>query len=144
MYRLRSRRLPVRYVDIADGHAHPRSAEVRAHRRAGLGERLRGIGIGAGTRVAIVGPNGTRYLTLDLALGLLGAVYRSAVRHDAARPDRQYPAIEPRRGADRRIGSILEHLGPVASSLPTVVLPRAAPQKDPRLGRPGRQPRGGN
>ena len=128
MFRLRSRRLPVRYVDIVDGRAHPRSAaDVRADVLASA-RSLRGIGVGAGTRVAIVGPNGTRYLTLDLAVGLLGAVSRAAVRHDAVRRDRPDPAVEPRGRAARRIPRILEGLGPVASALPIASFCRGSPR----------------
>ena len=127
MYRLRSRRLPVRYVDIVDGHAHPRSAEgVRTDVLASA-NALRGIGIGAGTRVAIVGPNGTRYLTLELALGLLGAI---TVPLYATTPSDEIDAILRSSGAEALIvGSprILENLGPVASSLPTVSFCRGVP-----------------
>ena len=135
MYRLRSRRLPVRYVDIVDGHAHPRSAEgVRTDVLASA-NALRGIGIGAGTRVAIVGPNGTRYLTLELALGLLGAV---TVPLYATTPSDEIdadPAIEPRRGADRRIASDPREprSGRVVPA-DRVVLPRSTSSRSSRAG----------
>jgi long-chain acyl-CoA synthetase len=35
---------------------------------------LKSLGIAAGDRVAIAGTNSTRYLTLDVAIGMIGAV----------------------------------------------------------------------
>ncbi len=120
MFRLRSRRLPVTYIDFVDGQAHRRSAtDVRADVLAAA-NALRGTGVGQGTRVAIVGPNTTRYLTLDLALGLLGAV---TVPLYATTPSDEIDAILRTSGAEvLLVGSlrILEDLGPVASSLPVV------------------------
>ncbi|MGZ4152303.1 MAG: SDR family oxidoreductase [Actinomycetota bacterium] len=127
MFRLRSRKLPVRYVDIVDGQAYPRSgADVRADVLASA-STLRGMGIGAGTRVAIVGPNGTRYLTLDLALGLLGAV--SVPLYATTPPDEVDAILRSSRAEGLLVGSprILEDRGPVASSLPTASFCRGAP-----------------
>ena len=45
---------------------------------------LRAAGIGPGDRVAIVGLNSTRYLALDVAIGLVGAGLRSALLHQSA------------------------------------------------------------
>jgi long-chain acyl-CoA synthetase len=130
MFRLRSRRLPVRYVDIYDGHAHPRSAtDVRADVLASA-EALRGLGVGSGTRVAIVGPNGTRYLTLDLALGLLGAV---TVPLYATTPSEEIDGIlQASRAEALLVGTprILENLGSIASSLPIASFCRDAPPAD--------------
>ena len=51
---------------------------------------LRALGIGRGHRVALVGLNSSRYLSLDTAIGLAGAVsvplyYTSPIRRDRAR-----------------------------------------------------------
>jgi long-chain acyl-CoA synthetase len=128
MFRLRSRRLPVRYVDIVDGRAHPRSAaDVRADVLASA-RTLRGIGVRVGTRVAIVGPNGTRYLTLDLAVGLLGAV---SVPLYATMPCDEIDEILRSSHAEvLLVGSprILESLGPVASTLPIASFCRGVPR----------------
>ena len=126
MFRLRSRRLAVRYVDIFGGHAHPRSAtEVRADVLASA-EALRGIGVGSGTRVAIVGPNGTRYLTLDLALGLLGAV--TVPLYATTPPDEIDGILRASRAQVLLVGTprILEDLGPTAASLPIASFCRGA------------------
>jgi long-chain acyl-CoA synthetase len=73
--RLQSRRLPVRVHDIAqDGSSRLRSGdemvrEIRASRTA-----LQALGIRPGDRVALVGLNSSRFLSLDTAIGLSGAV----------------------------------------------------------------------
>ncbi|MHB0879212.1 MAG: SDR family oxidoreductase, partial [Anaerolineae bacterium] len=74
LFRLGSKSRPVRYFDIVDGKAVCRSAaEVRGDILAAAAA-LRRLGIGAGDRVGIVGLNSSRYLALDVAIGLVGAV----------------------------------------------------------------------
>ncbi len=74
LFRLAGRSRPVVYHDIAQGVATTRSAgDVRAEILAAVAG-LRAMGVGKGDRVAIVGPNSTRYLTLDVAIGLVGGV----------------------------------------------------------------------
>jgi long-chain acyl-CoA synthetase len=127
MFRLRSRRLPVDYLDIGDGEVTPRSAaELRAEVIAAA-QALRGLGVGAGTRVAIVGPNGTRYLTLDLALGLLGAV--GVPLYPTLPPEEIDAILRSSRAETFLVGSptILARLGPVASALQVVSFCREAP-----------------
>jgi long-chain acyl-CoA synthetase len=73
--RLQSRRLPVRVHDIAqDGSSRQRTGaemvqEIRESRAA-----LQALGIRPGDRVALVGLNSSRFLSLDAAIGLSGAV----------------------------------------------------------------------
>lgn len=73
--RLQSRRLPLRVHDIAlDGSFRPRSGlemvrEIRESRAA-----LQALGVRPGDRVALVGLNSSRFLSLDAAIGLSGAV----------------------------------------------------------------------
>src|SRR5512132_676460 len=75
LFRLASRRLPVRFVDVdAHGGRTVRSStEVRREIGAAV-VALRAMGVGAGTRVAIVGSISTRYLVVDVAIGLVGGV----------------------------------------------------------------------
>jgi long-chain acyl-CoA synthetase len=73
VYRLSSTRWPVIYHDIDARGTSTRSArEVRREMLAATAA-LRVLGVGPGDRVAIVGPNSSRYLTLDVAIGLVGA-----------------------------------------------------------------------
>lgn len=64
----------VTYYDLVEGKCLPRSAtDVRREMLAAAGA-LRALGIQPGDRVALVGLNSTRYLVLDVAIGLVGAV----------------------------------------------------------------------
>ncbi len=96
LFRLASRRLPVRFVDVdAHGGRTVRPAtEVRSEIAAAVAA-LRAMGVGAGTRVAIVGSNGTRYLVVDVADRPRRRRQRSAVRDDASRGPRRRAAPEP-------------------------------------------------
>jgi long-chain acyl-CoA synthetase len=74
LFRLERASRPVSYGDVVEGHVFPRTArEVHAEILAAAGA-LRAFGIEPGDRVAIVGLNSTRYLALDVAIGLVGAV----------------------------------------------------------------------
>lgn len=74
LFRLRSKSRPVRLHDLIDGQVVGRPAEdVRRDMLRAAGA-LRALGIGEGDHVGIVGTNSTRYLVLDVAMGLVGAV----------------------------------------------------------------------
>jgi len=72
--RLRSKRRPVTYFDIVEGNVIRRSAGDMRREIAMATGGLSALGVRAGDRVAIVGLNSTRYLALDAAIGLVGAV----------------------------------------------------------------------
>jgi long-chain acyl-CoA synthetase len=75
LYRLQSRRLPVRVHDLAaDGTERPRGGTELAREIAAAAGALQELGVRPGDRVAMVGRNSSRYLTLDTAIGLTGAV----------------------------------------------------------------------
>ena len=75
LFRLASRRLPVRFVDVdALGGGTVRPATQVRNEIAAAMAALRAMGVGTGTRVAIVGSNSTRYLVVDVAVGLVGGV----------------------------------------------------------------------
>jgi len=74
VFRLQSRTRPVRFHEIADGRETTRTAaEVRQEISRAVGG-LRALGVARGDRIAVAGLNGVRYLVLDVALGLCGAV----------------------------------------------------------------------
>lgn len=74
VYRLGSKSRRVTFHDIVDGRfITRRAAEVKRDMFAAA-SALRAMGIKPGERVALVGLNSTRYLTLDVAIGLVGAV----------------------------------------------------------------------
>jgi long-chain acyl-CoA synthetase len=66
--------MPVSYYDVINGKIEKRNtARVREDILTATGA-LKNMGIGKGDMVAMVGHNSTRYLTLDVAIGLVGAV----------------------------------------------------------------------
>jgi len=74
LFRLGRKSRRVTYHDMFEGKTVTRSAqEVRGDMLHATGA-LRALGVCPGDRVAIVGFNSTRYLTLDVAIGLIGAV----------------------------------------------------------------------
>jgi len=74
LFRLESRSRPVRCFDIIEGETVERpAAELRRQMLEASGA-LKAMGIGPGDRVAMVGLNSTRYLALDVAIGLAGGV----------------------------------------------------------------------
>jgi long-chain acyl-CoA synthetase len=124
LFRLDGRTLPVRYRDIIDGRVEARSgAEVRDD-VAAAAAALRSRGVGRGTRVAIVGPNGTRYLTIDLAVGVVGGV---SVPIYPTSPSDELEHIVRASGAELLFVGALEvfrRLGPAASRLRCVSFAR--------------------
>jgi long-chain acyl-CoA synthetase len=121
VFRLGSRRLPVRFVDVDAGRGRTvrPSAEVRRDiRRAAAA--LRAMGVGRGTRVAIVGPNGTRYLVADVAVGLVGGV---SVPLYVTTPAPELDDVLRRSRAELLLvgaPSVIERLDELSVRLPTV------------------------
>jgi long-chain acyl-CoA synthetase len=120
LFRLGSRSRPITYHDIVKGRVITRSAEeVRSEMLRAVGA-LHALGIGRGDRVAIVGLNSTRYLVLDVAIGLAGAV---SVPLYYTSPPADLNAILQASGARLLfIGSpkLLERLGELRSDLPII------------------------
>src|SRR4029453_16676688 len=74
LFRLAGRSRPVSYQDVAGTIAVARDARtVRDETLAAAGALAR-LGVRRGDRVALAGVNSTRYLTVDVAVGLAGAV----------------------------------------------------------------------
>lgn len=74
LFRLESKSYPVTYYDIYEGQTVKKTAtEMRSDILTAL-SALRNSGIESGDRIALTGLNSTRYLAIDLAIGLLGAV----------------------------------------------------------------------
>ncbi len=74
LFRLKSGSMPVNYYDIIKGEIkNSSSADIYQNIILAL-KSLQNMGVNKGDRIAIVGLNSTRYLTLDIAIGLSGAV----------------------------------------------------------------------
>ena len=74
LYRLKSRSLPVTYYDVVKGEIIKNDSKVVRETMLMAAAAMYAMGIRKGDRVAITGLNSTRYLILDVAIGLLGAV----------------------------------------------------------------------
>jgi long-chain acyl-CoA synthetase len=74
LYRLGGRSYPVKYYDITPKGIQEKSAEKMHEDILSSYHSLKESGVSSGDRVALVGLNSTRYLTLEVAIGLLGAV----------------------------------------------------------------------
>ncbi|HET7309171.1 MAG TPA: AMP-binding protein, partial [Actinomycetota bacterium] len=121
LFRLASRRLPVRFVDFgADGGRTIRSATEIRNEIATVAAALRGMGVGAGTRIAIVGSNGTRYLAVDVAIGLVGGV--SVPLYATTPPEDLDDVLRRSRSELLFVGApaVMERVDELATSVPIV------------------------
>jgi long-chain acyl-CoA synthetase len=128
LFRLGSRRLPVRVADIdAAGMVRRRSAADVRRDIARAVAALRVMGVGPGTRVAIAGSNSTRYLVVDVAIGLVGAV--SVPLYVTTPPDDLDDVLRRSRSEILFVGaeSVLERLGELSTRVPVVSFCRAEP-----------------
>lgn len=74
LYRLKSRSYPVKYYDVIDGKPRNKPVDRLENDIIAALNSLKVMKLEKGDRVAIVGFNSTRYLTVEVAVGLLGAV----------------------------------------------------------------------
>jgi len=74
LFRLGKQSRRVTYHDLFEGRAVTRSGREVREDILRAASALRALGVCRGDRVAMVGYNSTRYLTLDVAIGLVGAV----------------------------------------------------------------------
>lgn len=74
VHRLGSNGSRVNFSEIVDGKVIPHNTAVVRRDMLAAASALRALGIQRGDRVALVGLNSTRYLILDVAIGLAGAV----------------------------------------------------------------------
>ncbi|MGE5139464.1 MAG: AMP-binding protein, partial [Rudaea sp.] len=120
VYRLGSQSRRVTCHDIVEGRVITRSGpEMRSDILAAAGG-LRALGIGRGDRVALVGLNSTRYLTLDAAIGLVGAV--SVPLYYTSPPADIDPILEASGARLLFIGApqLLDRLGELKTNLPVI------------------------
>ena len=124
--RLSSKTRPVNYFDIVEGKIIPRSAdEVRQEILAAAGS-LTALGVKPGERIAIVGFNSTRYLALNTAIGLIGAV--SVPLYYTSPPNEIDHILKASGSKLLLIGApkIMERLGEIQTDLPVVSFCRKA------------------
>ncbi len=128
LFRLGSRHRPIRFTDVdADGGATLRSATAVRDEIASTAAALRTMGVGLGTRVAIVGSNSTRYLAVDVAIGLVGGV--SVPLYPTTPPADLDDVVRRSRAEVLFVGasSVLERLDELSTELPVVSFCRDEP-----------------
>ena len=74
LFRLESKSHPITYFDIVEGKTIRKTAQEMHNDILAAMSALKTYGIVAGDRVALTGLNSTRYLVVDIAIGLAGAV----------------------------------------------------------------------
>ncbi|MEN6554207.1 MAG: SDR family oxidoreductase, partial [Methanobacterium sp.] len=74
LFRLQRNSRPVKYYDIVKGEIKEFSATDIYQNILSASKALQSMGINKGDRVAVTGYNSTRYLILDIAVGIIGAV----------------------------------------------------------------------
>jgi long-chain acyl-CoA synthetase len=129
-FRLKGRSMPVTYHDVVDGRANPRSTKEVRRDILAAAEALRSMGVGPGDRVALVGFNSTRYLTLDIAIGLVGAV--GVPLYYTSPPAEIEPIISASGAKLLFVGTpkLLGRLGELKTEIPVVSFCRTPPEGD--------------
>ncbi|MEN6329913.1 MAG: AMP-binding protein [Methanobacteriaceae archaeon] len=74
LFRLKSRSFPVKFYDVIEGQIREKSASLMGQDILRASSALKKLGVEKNDRVALAGLNSTRYLALEVAIGLLGAV----------------------------------------------------------------------
>jgi long-chain acyl-CoA synthetase len=74
LFRLESKRYPVTYYDVVEGQTVKKTAEEMRSDIIAATSALKSYGVNAGDKVALTGLNCTKYLAVDIAIGLAGAV----------------------------------------------------------------------
>ena len=74
LFRLKSRSRPVKYYDIIEGQSNAQITSDIRQNMLKAAQSLVKLGVKKGDRIALVGYNSTRYLILDVAIGLVGGV----------------------------------------------------------------------
>ncbi len=74
LFRLESQSYPVTYFDIVEGKIVKKTAREMRRDILAATAALKSLGVVAGDRVALTGLNSSRYLAVDIAMGLVGAI----------------------------------------------------------------------
>ena len=74
LFRIKSTNHPIKYYNIIDNEIIHQSSELIVSDIESTVRSLSKLGVNPGDPIALVGFNSTRYLTLDVAIGLIGAI----------------------------------------------------------------------
>jgi long-chain acyl-CoA synthetase len=120
LFRLQARTRPVRFHEISRGKVSTWSAAEMREEILLASRSLKAMGVEKGDRVAIAGLNGVRYLALDVAIGLAGAV--SVPLYYTSPAQEMEEILQASRSRLLFIGApkLLPELGKMKLKLPTV------------------------
>lgn len=127
LFRLQSKTKPIVYHDLADGQEFIRPASDIREEILAAAASIRALGVTPGQRIAIVGPNSSRYFSMLVACGLSGVMISPL-----------YPTCPPKeiesllKDCNPRLflvgaREILDHLDEIQFTGPVVSLRREAP-----------------
>jgi long-chain acyl-CoA synthetase len=132
LFRLASRHRPVQLTDVdAQGAVTVRPATAVRRDILRAAAALDAMGVGPGTRVAVVGSNSTRYLVVDVAIGLVGGV--SVPLYPTTPPGELDDILRRSRAQVLFVGAstVMERLAELSAELPVVSFCRDDPAAGP-------------
>ena len=131
LFRLRSRNMPVTYYDIIDGCIVKQDTRQVRDEMLVAAAAMQSAGVGKGDRVALLGLNSTRYLIIDVAIGLLGAV--SVPLYNTSPPTEIEQILASSQSKLLFVGApdVLERLDELATGIPVVSFCRRNPKVMP-------------
>jgi long-chain acyl-CoA synthetase len=126
LFRLESKSHPVTYYDVVEDQLLKKTAQEMRREVLSATSAMQNLGIHAGDRIALTGLNSTRYLAVDIAIGLLGAV--SVPLYYTAPPADMNQILQASGSKLCFIGmpSLLERVGELSSDVPVVSICRGA------------------
>ena len=131
LYRLQSRSLPIRLHDIVEGDVITYDSGTIRDQIVAAAGALRSMGVAKGDRVAIIGLNSVRYLAMDIAIGISGAV---SVPLYSTSPPAEVDRLLTSTGAKLLfIGApgLLERLDELTTESPVISICRQEPKHRP-------------
>ncbi len=133
LFRLESKSRPITYFDIIEGKIIKKTAHEMRNDILAATSALKNYGIAPGDRVALTGLNSTRYLAVDIAIGLAGAI--SVPLYYTTPPSDINDVLKASGAKLFFIGmpSLLFRIKELAADVPAVSICRIPPQKDAQV-----------
>ncbi len=130
LFRLESKSHPVTYYDIIDGKTIQKTAAEMRKDILAATSALQALEVAPGDRVALTGLNSTRYLALDIAIGLCGAV--SVPLYYTTPPSDVNEVLRASGSKLLFIGmpSLLSRVEELTPDVPVISICRASPEPD--------------
>ena len=131
LFRLRSKSLPITYYDVVKGDIIKQDIRQVREEVLAVAAAMHSAGINKGDRVALLGVNSTRWLVIDVAIGLVGAV--SVPLYSTSPPSEIDQILASSQAKLLFVGApdILGRLDELKSAIPVVSFCRQNPQAMP-------------